>query len=175
VSKKRIFFALWPSERQRRQIDSAIDPYRASLAGKWTARDNWHVTLVFIGGFQEHEIPALQDVTSRIRCSPINLKFDRIDYWKRAKIMCYSADFVADELIELVKSLEKAAAGFGFVPEKRTFQPHMTIARKARFFEPITLAQPVELHWSGFDLIESISTPSGVQYKPLDQQVRHVS
>ncbi len=169
MNKKRIFFALWPSEKQRRQIDSAIKPYRASLAGKWTARDNWHVTLVFIGGFPAHEIPALQDVASRIRCPAINLNFDRIDYWKRPKIMCYAANFVANELIELVQSLEKAAAGFGFVPEKRTFRPHMTIARKARYFEPITLAQPVELHWSGFKLIESVSTPAGVQYKPLDQ------
>ena len=45
----------------------------------------------------------------------------------------------------------------------------MTIARRARFFESIRLAQPVELQWSDFHLIESVSTPAGVQYKPLKQ------
>ena len=168
-TRKRIFFALWPSEKQRRQIDSAIEPYRASLAGKWTAHDNWHVTLVFIGGFLVSDIPALQVTAGKIRCPAIDLRFERLDYWARPRIMCLQADFVPNRLIGLVKSLESAANPFGFEPEKRGYSPHMTIARKARIFEPITLAQPVELHWSGFDLIESISTPSGVQYKPLDQ------
>ena len=83
--------------------------------------------------------------------------------------MCLLADSVPSELIGLVGSLESAARTYGFKPEKRPYKPHLTIARKARFFEPITLAQPVELHWSGFHLIESVSTPAGVQYKPLDQ------
>ncbi len=175
MKKRRLFFALWPSEKQRRQIDSAIDPYRASLAGKWTAHANWHVTLVFIGGFPVSDIPALQAAACKVRCPAIKLRFERLDYWARPKIMCLQADFVPNQLIGLVKSLESAAKSFGFKPEKRPYRPHMTIARKAGFFEPITLAQPFELHWSAFDLIESISTPSGVQYKPLDQLVRHVS
>ena len=169
MNKKRIFFALWPSEKQRRQIDCAIEPYRANLAGKWTARDNWHVTLVFIGGFPADDIPALQAVAGNVQCPAIKLRFERIDFWRRPRIMCLHTDFVSNHLSELVKLLELAAKSFGFKPEKRPYRPHMTIARKARFFEPITLAQPVELHWSGFDLIESISMPSGVQYKPLDQ------
>jgi 2'-5' RNA ligase len=168
-NRKRLFFALWPSDRQRRQIDAAIEPCRSSLAGKWVTRDNWHITLVFIGGFPEDDIPALQTATARIRCPRIDLKLSRIDYWKRPKIMCLSAGFVPNGLLDLVSDLEKATAKFGFVPEKREFRPHMTIARKARFFEAVTLAQPVEIRWSGFRLIESVSTPSGVQYKPLDQ------
>ncbi len=169
MKKCRLFFALWPSEKQRRQIDSAIEPYRASLTGKWTVRDNWHVTVVFIGGILVSDIPALQAAACEVRCPAIKLRFERLDYWARPKIMCLQADSVSNQLIELVTSLESAARTIGFKPEKRSYRPHMTIARKARFFEPITLAQPFELHWSGFDLIESISTPSGVQYKPLDQ------
>ena len=167
--KKRIFFALWPSEKQRRNIDAAIEPYRSSLAGKWTDRGNWHVTLVFIGGFPEDDIPALQAAADNIQCPAIKLGFERIDFWKRPKIMCLQSDFVPDQLIDLVRSLGSAAKSFGFKPEKRPYRLHLTIARKARFFEAITLAQPVELHWSDFHLIESVSTPSGVEYKPLDQ------
>ncbi len=105
MNKKRIFFALWPSEKQRRKIDSAIEPYRAGLAGKWTARDNWHATLVFIGGFLVSDIAALQVAARKIRCPAINLRFERLDYWARPKIMCLQADFVTDQLIWLVKSL----------------------------------------------------------------------
>ena len=167
--RKRIFFALWPSGTQRRQIDAAIEPYKKVLAGKWTARDNWHVTLVFIGGFPEEDIPALQAAASTIRCPTVRLTFERIDFWRRPRIMCLRAASTPIELIDLVGSLESAARTFGFKSEKRAYKAHLTIARKARFFEPITLAQPVELHWAGFHLIESISTPAGVQYKPLKQ------
>lgn len=169
MPNKRIFFALWPSEKQRREIDSAIEPHKHRLAGKWASRDNWHVTLVFIGRFPEQDIAALQAAAANIRCPAIRLKFERLDYWARPKIMCLQADFVPNQLLELVRLLESAAKSFGYQPEKRPYRPHMTIARKARFFEPITLAQPVELHWSGFHLVESLSTPAGVQYKPLKQ------
>ena len=169
MKKCRLFFALWPSEKQRQIIDSAIEPCKGSLAGKWISRDNLHVTLVFIGGFPEKDIPALQAAAANIRSPAIRLRFERIDFWARPKIMCLQADFVPSQLIELVRSLEKAATRFGFQPEKRSYQPHMTIARRARFFESIRLAQPVELQWSDFHLIESVSTPAGVQYKPLKQ------
>ncbi len=167
--KKRIFFALWPSEQQRQKIDAVIQPYRSKLAGSWTIRDNWHLTLVFIGGFPEHDIPALQTAANDIDCPSIDLKFERIYFWKRPKIICLYAGYIPSHLLGLVRSLELAAEPFGFKPEERPYRAHMTIARKARFFEPITLAQPVELHWSGFRLIESVSTPSGVRYKPVDQ------
>jgi 2'-5' RNA ligase len=169
VSKKRIFFALWPSQKQRKKIEAAIEPYKAALAGKWTDRDNWHVTLVFIGSFPGKDIAALQAAASRIQCPAISLGFERIDYWKRPKIMCLLAGFVPNPLTDLVNSLQSVAGRFGFEPEKRPYRPHMTIARKAGFFEPIVLAQPLTLQWSRFELVESISTPSGVQYKPLKQ------
>lgn len=97
------------------------------------------------------------------------IRFERIDYWKRPKIVCLSGAFVPDELADLVKSLESEASAFGYQPENRPYKPHMTIARKARFFDPIPLAQPLELQWSGFELIESVATPQGVRYQPLKQ------
>jgi 2'-5' RNA ligase len=169
VTKKRLFFALWPSEEHRQKIDAAIRPYRSKLAGTWTERDNWHVTLFFIGGFPEDDIPLLRTAAHKIDCPSLDLKFERIYFWNRPKIICLFAAYIPSQLLGLVRSLESTAQSFGIKPDDRPYRAHMTIARKARFFEPITLAQPLELHWSTFRLIESISTPSGVQYKPLDQ------
>ena len=167
--KRRIFFALWPSEEQRQKIDSTVKPFRSKLAGTWTDRDNWHVTLVFIGAFLEDDISALQAAANNIACPSIDVKFERIFYWKRPKIICLFSSYVPSELLSLVRSVESAAETFGFKPESRPFRAHMTVARKAKFFEPITLAQPLELHWSSFDLIESVSIPGGVRYTPLKQ------
>jgi 2'-5' RNA ligase len=168
-ARKRIFFALWPSEKQRQKIEAAIAPYKTDLKGKWTARENWHVTLVFIGGFPERDIAALLAVAGKIRRRDVTLRFERIEYWKRPKIICLGGDFIPNELFELVSSLEKVAQRFGYVPEKRTFRSHMTVARKAGFFDPVTLARPLELKWSGFELVESQPIPGGVRYRPLKQ------
>ena len=117
IKKRRLFFALWPSEKQRQIIDSAIEPCKASLAGKWIARDNLHVTLVFIGGFPEKDIPALQAAAANIRSPAIRLRFERIDFWARPKIMCLQADFFPSQLIELVRSLERQPRGSAFSPK----------------------------------------------------------
>ena len=169
MNKKRLFFALWPSDKQRQKIGAAIQPYRSKLVGTWTEGDNWHITRFFIGGFPEEDIPALQAAANDIDSPSIDLKFERIWYGKRPKIICLFAGRIPSQLLGLVRSIESIAQTFGIKPEERPYRAHMTIARKARFFESITLAQPLELHWSAFHLIESISTPGGVQYKPLDQ------
>lgn len=169
MNKKRLFFALWPSDKQRQKIDAAIQPYRSKLAGTWTERDNWHVTLFFIGGFPENDIAALLSAAHKIECPSLELKFERVFFWKRPKIICLHASYVPSQLLGLVRSLESTAQIFGIEPETRPYRAHLTIARRARFFEPITLAQPLELHWSRFHLIESVSTSSGVKYRPLDQ------
>ena len=168
-TKRRIFFALWPSEQQRQHIESALAPYKTRLSGKWIDRENWHVTLVFIGNFPECELGALQEAAGRVACPTIELRFEQIEYWKRPKILCLKADIVPDRLTELVGRLASAARRFGYVPEKRPYKAHMTIARKARFSDAMSLAPALELHWSSFELVESVSTPAGVQYRPLKQ------
>ncbi len=167
--QKRIFFALWPSNQQRQEIETAIQAFRSKLTGSWADDDNLHVTLFFVGGFPENDIPSLLTAAHKIECPSIHLKFERIHFWKRPKIICLFARSVPSELLGLVRSVESTAQMFGVEPEDRPYRAHMTIARRAKSFEPITLAQPLELHWSRFHLIESVSTSSGVKYRPLDQ------
>lgn len=169
MNRKRLFFALWPSDEQRQEIDAATNSYRPKLAGTWTEPANWHVTLFYIGEFPEDDIASLLTAAHKIECPSLDLRFESIYFWKRPKIICLFASQIPRQLLGLVRSLDSAANMFGVKPEDRPYRAHMTIARKAQSFEPITLAQPLELHWSRFHLIESVSTPSGVKYRPLDQ------
>jgi 2'-5' RNA ligase len=168
-TNKRLFFAFWPSEKQRQTIESAISHHKTRLTGKWTSRDNWHVTLVFIGNFPDKNIAALQKAVTNIECPAIELRFEQIYYWTKPKIMCLQADFVPNQLIELVRSLQSTARAFGCRFKKRSYKAHMTIARGGQCFNPVSLAQPVELNCSSFHLVESVLTPADVQYKLLKQ------
>lgn len=169
MDKKRLFFALWPDNRQRETLRDALRPIVGTLEGRPVDRRNWHITLVFIGAFRERRIGELHEAVSDIRCPPVRLRFDKVSYYARPKIAWMEAMTVPAELGSLVTQLEIALEPFGFRPENRTYRPHITLARKVRAFEQQQLARPLEFSWSDFELMESESTPRGVQYRPLKQ------
>ena len=169
MADKRLFFALWPDDRQRDHLRDVIRPLVNSIEGKLVDRWNWHVTLVFIGAFPEENVPRLLQAVSRIECEPFRLRIDRLNYWARPKIASLQAMSVPDELARLKSELEGALLPLDIQPEQHTYRPHITLARNARSFETQALARPVELHWSGFELMESESTTRGVHYRPLKQ------
>ena len=169
MADKRLFFALWPDDRQRDSLRDVIRPLVDSVEGKLVDRWNWHVTLVFIGAFPEEKVAQLLGAVSQFQCEPFRLRIDRLTYWARPKIACLQAISVPEELAQLKAGLEQALLPLDIQPERHTYRPHITLARNARSFDMQVLARPVELHWSGFELMESSSTTRGIQYRPLKQ------
>lgn len=169
MTEKRLFLALWPDDRQRENLRDVLRPLVGSVEGKAVDRGNWHVTLVFIGGFRERAIPLLQEAIADVHCEPFRLRFDRVNFWPRPKIACMQAMKVPDELARLKQDLETVLLPLGIEPEAQTYRPHMTLARNVRSFETQMLARPVEMQWSDFELVESASTTRGVQYRPMKQ------
>lgn len=169
MDKKRLFLALWPDDRQRSKLRDIFRPLLTSLEGTMTERHNWHVTLSFIGEFPEKSVSQLLVKMAHIEVQPFSLRFDRLNYLPRPKIACLEAMTVPEELRQLKQDLESMLLPFDVPPEKFEYRPHITATRRARPFETIRLARPVELLWSGFELIESVSVPGGVRYHPLKQ------
>jgi len=169
VSTKRLFFALWPDHRQRDRWRDVINEVAKTVEGRAVDRRNWHITLPFIGQFEERQIPDLQELTAQVQMQPFRLVFDRLEYWARPKIACLAAATVPPELHELVSSLDEVLQLVGVVPEDRTYRPHITVVRNARAFTTERLAQRATTEWSGFELMESVSGPGGVTYVPLKQ------
>ncbi|MDX1405637.1 MAG: RNA 2',3'-cyclic phosphodiesterase [Woeseiaceae bacterium] len=169
MAEKTLFYALWPSERQREVMRDIINPAVSEVEGVAVDRRNWHITLVYIGVFDEDNIPALQAAASNIAPFDFRLRFDRISFWQRPKIASMNPRNTPAELTALVKSLEDILKPFGFVPNERVYRPHITVARRARSFTEVPLARPLDLEWSSFELVESVPTTRGVQYHPIKQ------
>jgi len=150
-------------------LRDTINPSLSSVEGHAVDRRNWHVTLVFIGDFPEEKIPALMSAVDVIDPGEIRLRFDTLTFWQRPKIACIHAKIVPPALEHLVKSLQQALIPFGYAPDPRVYRPHITVARKVRTFPETRLARPVELSWTDFELVESISFRGEVQYHPLKQ------
>jgi 2'-5' RNA ligase len=169
MADRTLFFALWPSERQRELMRNIINPALSEVEGNAVDRRNWHITLVYIGAFEEDNIPSLMASVREIPPFDFRLRFDRITFWQRPKIASLNPRNTPGELTDLVKGLEEKLLPFGFVPNERVYRPHVTVARRARTFTDVPLARPLDLEWSSFELVESVPTTRGVQYHPLKQ------
>ena len=169
VADKRLFFALWPDPRQLETLRNTISPIARLVEGSAVYRGNWHVTLVFVGQFPQEQVADLLAAVADIKPEPFRLRFDRLSFWQRPRIACMQAMSVPPPLEALVDVLNGVLKDFNCEPESGSYRPHITVVRKARTFEPIVLARPLELQWSGFKLIESVTSSGGVQYYPLKQ------
>lgn len=167
MSNKRVFFALWPDDRQRDRLRNAISPFARQIEGTAVYRGNWHVTLAFIGAFPEARIPTLLEAAAAVRVLPFRLRFDRVEYWPRPKLAVLLAQAVPTELEALVAALGVVLADAGVATDDRLFRPHITFARRARSFEAERLAQPIDTEWDRFELLESLPEPGGSSYRPL--------
>ena len=169
MSTKRIFFGLWPDDRQRDRLRDHISPLAKLVEGQAVYRGNWHVTTAFIGEFPEARIAALQARAADIPVEPFRLRFDRVEFWPRPKVASLVAPTVPPELKRLVEAHNALLEESGVQVESRTYRPHITVVRRARPFETQRLAQPAVVEWSGFELIESVSQPGGASYRLLKQ------
>ncbi|MGB5626611.1 MAG: RNA 2',3'-cyclic phosphodiesterase [Woeseiaceae bacterium] len=169
MARKRLFFALWPDDRQRDRLRDVINSVARTVEGKALDRRGWHITLAFIGDFPEEQVPELLARAREIRVEPFHLSFDRLEFWPRPKVACMVGTTVPAELESLVMALHALIQDFGVVPDDRTYRPHITVVRNARTFMTERLTQRATTEWSSFELIESVSRHGEVSYRPVKQ------
>lgn len=169
MDTKRLFFALWPDPRQRDRLRDVINSVAKVVEGRPVDRRNWHITLAFIGPFPAHRVPYLLERAAQIRVEPFRLSFDRLEYWPRPRVASLCAATVPPELQALVDDLNGIMLDLGLHPEDRAYRPHISVVRNARHFATERLTQRAATEWSSFELMESVSGPTGPHYKPLKQ------
>lgn len=167
MNSKRIFFALWPDPRQRDRLRDFISPVAKLVEGRAVERSEWHVTLAYIGDLDVRFIPELMEHARAIPFEPFRLRLDRLEFWPRPKIAAVVPPRVPPAMESLVERLNGLVLASGIEPQQRVYRPHITVARNARPFEAMKLAQSAEIEWSRFDLMESISEPGRSYYRPL--------
>src|SRR5579863_3486466 len=91
----RLFYALSPDEDSREAMASATAEALRLSRGRAVPPANFHVTLAFLGSVAAERIAALVAVAAAIRAADpghsLRLVFDRIEYWKKAELLCVVA------------------------------------------------------------------------------------
>lgn len=135
----RAFVAITLPQPTRAALYRACDAFRESapdLAGeKWVPAENLHITLQFIGRLEDEAVPLVAEALAKA-CRPLrpfSLTIGDIApkpggrhsrmLWARA------ADGVEPSRELAAAAAEALTASIGFVPETRTYTPHVTLAR----------------------------------------------
>jgi RNA 2',3'-cyclic 3'-phosphodiesterase len=162
---ERLFFALWPDDAARRRIAEDISP--TLQAGKAQRPDQWHVTVVFLGDIEAHRKPAVLACAGRAQVPAFTLRFDAVEYWRRARVVCLTASVTPAPLAELAARLRAALQESNFPLDTRPLRPHVTLARKVNSAPARAGTQPIAWPVDRFTLVRSVTDPAGSRYEPL--------
>jgi 2'-5' RNA ligase len=178
----RVFVALDIPEDVRAAIGALIARLRTVCrAARWARIEGIHLTLKFIGEAPQEEIETIKASLARIRFpNPIEMKFRNVGFFpnERRPTVFWAGIEAGAELGALAAAVETALEPLGVAKERRTFSPHLTLARLKPpdgsalklLREAISTAGPLEFGAGvakEFHLYQSILRPSGAEYTRL--------
>jgi len=168
---RRLFFALWPDAGVRDRLAARAEVLPARC-GRRVARDNLHLTLVFLGSVDDAVVECLLERAAAIRRPDFTLTLERLGWFRRARVTWLAPERIPAALQGLVDDINAAVRGCGLATEEgRPYRPHLTLSRKA--MRPPRKEEPDPIHWhiSDFCLVESIIRDTGPEYRILQRWV----
>ncbi|MBI4991871.1 MAG: RNA 2',3'-cyclic phosphodiesterase [Candidatus Harrisonbacteria bacterium] len=177
--KKRLFIAINLPEDVKDKIEKAVEEIRYKFINdvRFLSRDNWHITITFLGDQDDKSLPAIiqsmKGATSGFQ-QPI-IRFADIDYGPKGKpprmIWLNGAAESAKDLDVLKRNLDDGLVENGviFKKERRHFNIHITLARFS-FSEDLPVIKSdfkTSFQAKSLDMMESRFLRSGAEYNLL--------
>ena len=162
---KRLFWALWPPEHVRAQLDEIAGNHVKH--GRRIPAERLHLTLRFLGHVSSEQAAALVQ-TKEINSTPgFTLRLQKSGYFTKSKIFWLGPTQTPPALQQLVELINhySEAAGLDRVP--KNFRPHVTLARNVEPLDHFELPQVIQWPVSQFSLVESRQGVSGPEYTNL--------
>jgi 2'-5' RNA ligase len=124
----RLFVALDIDEAIQQRLDEYVQTLQPRLPSvRFVRRSTYHVTLKFLGEFQEVE--AVRQSLRTIRAPGFQIGFGGVGFFPNANApRVFWAGVDAPALSALARSIDQALAALGF-PLEKSVHPHLTLAR----------------------------------------------
>ncbi len=146
--------------------------------GRWTAPENIHLTLVFLGEVVEPALPRIEHELSELNFAPFQLKLTSLNTFPRGGVLVAEVE-PARPLLHLQAKVAASMARCGFAPENPEalhYHPHITLARfhgKLRLSQSQqTLQASLQRSFTAdtINLYRSNLSPTGAHYEILAQK-----
>jgi len=172
----RLFLAFWPDQALREAIHGCSKAQLVTPKG-WHGRlvdpQNLHMTLAFLGSVINDRLDCIKNAAASLRWQTFTLQLDQPGFWDRARVAWLAPTEVPQQLTDLVQQLRTALVSCGFTEDQRTYQPHVTLARKCRAPKSANSAAPLQqpLVWEVdcLALVSSVTDPTGVRYEVVER------
>ena len=170
----RLFFALWPSDAQRRALTELTAAAIAPVDGRPVQPSHFHLTLAFLGTVPGRGFADLVALGGSVRQPAVELGFNRLAYWAKPRVVVALPARLPQAGQQIVDWLWTGLIPLGFEREARPWQPHLTLVRHVRQPPPPSYgpelasraAAAAATGWS-LALVESSTHPEGARYRPL--------
>ena len=135
-----MFVAITPPPTAVEDLDEFLTPRRDTWPGRWTAPDQWHLTLAFMPGVADRHLDDLEARLERVatRRTPFEVALTGGGCFPdpaQAKVLFARLTGSGDQLGPLATATRAAATKAGAAPEGGPFTPHVTLARTRRPLE----------------------------------------
>ena len=176
----RTFIAIELEEEVKDHLAEAqAEAQKLCKKGNYTPKENFHITLHFLGEIEEDDMEYLQDAmyeTAR-RNRPFTLTLDKIGFFPRGnKGIMWAGIERNNHLQRLFSTLEKSLEQQGFARERKGLSPHITLGREVephRSFVDVqksTKIEPMKVAVRRISLMESVRKGPKLVYVPLFRQ-----
>ena len=128
----RAFIAVAPSIETLNAMEKYLSQLRPLADHKWVNRSQLHVTLRFLGEIFPKVFDEIKMKLEDVKIAPFRISLDHSGAFpsvSRAKVLWISGETGSKELKQLAAQTEQIAVSCGLEPERRSFSPHLTIAR----------------------------------------------
>jgi RNA 2',3'-cyclic 3'-phosphodiesterase len=126
----RLFFALLPDAATRERIAAAADALPLVPPARIVPRENFHLTLAFVGDIPASRVPVLVEIGRAQRIERFSLRFDRYEHWPEPAVLVAAAGTFPPALERLWRQLHRELAKHHWAPDPERLRPHVTLARK---------------------------------------------
>ncbi|TES90239.1 MAG: RNA 2',3'-cyclic phosphodiesterase [Anaerolineales bacterium] len=143
MSVVRSFIAIDLPDSLFGQLERVSDNLQELLEGmpiRWIAVPNIHLTLKFLGDVSEKNIPMIKEILKTEAASHKHFEisvggFGVFPNFTRPRVIWVGVE-APDELENLQRRIDLETARLGYVPDRRKYNPHLTLGRVSRNANP---------------------------------------
>ncbi len=170
----RVFIALeLPNKTKDNLARSAEQMKQFATQGTWVAKENYHVTLHFLGEIAESDLLFVQSAMDEVKeMTAPKIALQQFVMLRGSDVVCAKIR-QNGTLTELRDKLGQSLERLGFDVEHRVYRPHVTLVRKHGFTLPFSeVTKSVDVFNKPFDatevvLYQSVLGKSGPTYHEL--------
>jgi 2'-5' RNA ligase len=152
------------------------DPRSKNRRWAWVPKENYHLTMKFLGAVPEEKIPEILSAVENAVRKVSSFSIEAKGAGAFPRVLWIGADDPSFCLAQLALQIDQALEPLKFPRETRAFVPHLTIAR-LKEGKPLRPDLDLKLEWATLRLgqsrireivlYESETLPSGAIYRPL--------